>query len=455
MKQKILLPVQPDTPGALAWRQGLLYPRAQIDLSRYFIPHIDPEEPPIPMFKSVTSKTGEKYVWLPWNCGRLDSQGLDYRHEKTVAFPASSFKPRHDDQAVVLGKCVKLLTAGHSFIAKAATGWGKTVVGTQVAIQFGQRTLITVTKDDIKAQWLDSIHMLLGKNYPVGIIQGDQVNTNSDLVISMVHSLCKQDRYPKEALENYGLHVVDEVHRMGAESFSQAAWNMWGRQRIGWTATDWRSDGRDCVFQGHIGKVEVIAKQKAMGFQVFVVRTDFKLPRAKGTDDPMAHKPGKTGHISKMLAGNVRRNKAIVNCIMMAHEKERQTIVFSDRLDHLKTIRWMLEAKGVLAKEIGMYVGGCKPDEIKHRPILLATYSYCSEGTDIPTADTLVMSIPRSNVVQIIGRILREHEGKRLPTVFDFLDEDSWVFCKYYEKRVTFYGEAQAPVKIVPMSDLV
>jgi len=92
-----------------------------------------------------------------------------------------------------------------------------------------------------------------------------------------------------------------------------------------------------------------------------------------------------------------------------------------------------------------MYVGSqSKADKIardaeKTRPVIFTTYGMCSEGTDLPWLDTCLLAMPRSNVIQPVGRIRRQCEGKRLPVVIDMVDTDSPVFMSYARARMKWY----------------
>ena len=71
--------------------------------------------------------------------------------------------------------------------------------------------------------------------------------------------------------------------------------------------------------------------------------------------------------------------------------------------------------------------GGVKKEKIEFAKsfecrLVFATYQYMEEGYDDPTLDTLVLSMPRSNVQQVIGRCERNHEGKLDPLILDIVD---------------------------------
>ncbi len=83
----------------------------------------------------------------------------------------------------------------------------------------------------------------------------------------------------------------------------------------------------------------------------------------------------------------------------------------------------------------------------KGKRVIWATYGAAGEGTDIPWFDTCILATPRSDVKQPIGRIIREYEGKKFPTVMEVVHEDSPVFNGYAQKRESYYAEKGAVVK--------
>jgi superfamily II DNA or RNA helicase len=191
--------------------------------------------------------------------------------------------------------------------------------------------------------------------------------------------------------------------------------------------------------------------------KVIPVETGFKHPiqtyRERGflVSRPLPVKPGRLGALLKIMTANKPRNDIIVNCALQAYRKGRATVVFSDYDEgHLGILRRMLIQAGVKPSDIGLFSGSFKPksklDEQKGKPLVLATYGMCQEGIDYPRWDTGIMGTPRSQVKQIIGRFLREHDDKAHPVFFDLVDSDIRVLQNYYAKRYEQYMELGADI---------
>ena len=90
-----------------------------------------------------------------------------------------------------------------------------------------------------------------------------------------------------------------------------------------------------------------------------------------------------------------------------------------------------------------------KPSELRdsqEKDIILGTFSMASEGMDIPKLNTIVLASPRSDVVQSVGRILREKANVRKfhPLVIDIKDThpNMVIFGKQCEKRLRYYKKS-------------
>ena len=68
------------------------------------------------------------------------------------------------------------------------------------------------------------------------------------------------------------------------------------------------------------------------------------------------------------------------------------------------------------------------------------TYAFAVEGVDIPELDTLFMATPIGNVVQAVGRILREHPDKKSPVVVDIVDKKIRRLAREADNRQRTYN---------------
>ena len=88
----------------------------------------------------------------------------------------------------------------------------------------------------------------------------------------------------------------------------------------------------------------------------------------------------------------------------------------------------------------------------EEKPIIIGTYEMASEGLDIPDLDTLIMTTPKSNITQSIGRIMRKELYDNIPLIVDIVDKID-VFYAMYNKRKKIYQENKYEIKVINKLD--
>ena len=377
-----------------------------------------------------------------------------------VQFPKTP-KPR-PYQEQLFTETEAFLKMGMSGVVCAYTGWGKTVLGFHAAATIGRKTLVITTKDDIYKQWYDGAKEFLGlSDWEVGEIRGDKCEVQgTKFCVAMIHSLSKDGKYPDWISKGFGLVIFDECHRLPAAQFSEVAFMFPATLRLGLSASPKRADGKDVMIHAHIGPVRAKTDVQLMVPKVLRVESEWKCPRSKQLDAEtqqyvikrIPHAPGKTMHIEKIVATDAKRNAQIAAIAKDCFDKGRHLVVFSTLLDHLEAIKMQCVKLDMKASYIGMYVGSqSKAEKIardaeKTRPVVFTTYGMMGEGTSLDRLDTCLLAMPRSNVLQPVGRIRREYENKRPPVVIDMVDTDSPVFMGYARSRHKWYKSLGAEI---------
>lgn len=369
----------------------------------------------------------------------------------TVTFD-SIIKPRDEEQARLMNETTSLLVQGNSFITQSPTGSGKTVIALDAISKVCKKTLIVVTKEDLMGQWRKRIEQfLLINRKEIGIIQGDKCDVKrKKIIVAMIHTLAK-DKFPHYLFDDIGLVIWDECHRANADTFKASTTMFPAKLRLGLSAEPNRQDGKEIIFKSHIGPVRVIGKSLPMIPKVISIKTNWKFPR-KWNGAKLEHNPGKSMHITVLMAKDVERNTLLAKWIYRAYEKGRNIIAFSDLAvdKHLGRMKQLLIKFGVAQKDIGYYIGGLtepQRDKVKGKRVILATYGSTAEATDIPWLDFAIYLTPRAHVLQPAGRILREYSDKKTPIIIDPVDFDSSVYKKFYAKRKAYYVKIGASVK--------
>jgi len=163
------------------------------------------------------------------------------------------------------------------------------------------------------------------------------------------------------------------------------------------SATPKRGDGKEKLFEAHIGPVMVRGTWVPMNPKVLVKQTGWKVPVVNQRDDvdgvwkrqPMKVTPGRMMAVTKAIAASKPRNEEIAKFVKSAYDAGRTIVVMSDLIeDHLNPLFHFIVKAGVPGEHIGFYHGTVKKAELVsnglNKRVLLATYAMCVwESQDI------------------------------------------------------------------------
>jgi superfamily II DNA or RNA helicase len=134
------------------------------------------------------------------------------------------------------------------------------------------------------------------------------------------------------------------------------------------------------------------------------------------------------------------RNQFIKQILEDVYQEDRNILVLTDRIEHTDILFKLLSPE--IQENTGILLSKLKQAEreklMNTKKILIATYSMCKEGFDLPSLNTLLLATSRPDVDQIVGRILRVEKDKRKidPLVIDIVDP---AFRKQFQARLSLY----------------
>ncbi len=338
-------------------------------------------------------------------------------------------------------KVVKVMLNHNMGVLAAPPGMGKTVMGCYMVAQRNLPTLILSHRKPILDQWRAQLKTLLGlPNKRIGQVGGGRNRITGGVDLGMIQSLKGVDDLG-EFFSKYGFIVVDEVHHLPAVSFDESIKRAPIRHILGLTATPYRRDGlQDMIFM-QCGPIrhQMAASDDGVKLSLVVRPTDFRFDQPGG--DLVIQ------DVFKALVEDIARNKLIVADVLQALECGRRCLVLSQRKEHCRILAEMFNAKGktpyVLSGDIGKKERAAIVKKIDSSPkeeelLLIATGQYLGEGFDCPRVDTLFLAFPvsfKGKLIQYVGRIQREFEGKTEAVVYDYFDDLVPVLKKMASKR--------------------
>ena len=319
---------------------------------------------------------------------------------------------------------------------------GKTVMAIYLICTLKRKSLVIVHKDFLLQQWKERIQQF-APSARIGLLKAKIIDVeDKDIIIASLQSLSMKDYHP-DVLNGCGFVIVDECHHTSAEVFSRALRKVAFKYTLGLSATIKRKDGLSKVFKWYLGDVIYSNVNNKNIDTVDIHCRYFYEPDISYSKE--VYMMGKKLNMAKMINNICEYTPRIdyiikeVNNILQ-NEPLRKIIILSDRRNHLEFIGNELKKHNI---EYGFYFGGMKQDDLKEsesKQILLGTFCMVSEGFDCKSLDTLILASPKSDVVQSVGRILREEANNRrhVPLVIDIIDNFS-VFKKQAQKRIKYY----------------
>jgi superfamily II DNA or RNA helicase len=445
-----------------------------------------------------------------------------------------------DYQEPVVKKYVDCVTNGDSDggggggLLELPCAFGKTSISLYILSQLKKKTLVIVHKEFLLNQWVERIQQFL-PNARVGRIQGQIIDIeNKDIVIGMLQSLSMKE-YPASVFESFGFTIIDEVHHISSQTFSNALFKIITKYMLGLSATMNRKDGTTRVFKMFLGDVIFKGKRdeernvevRAITYKVnddefndtildyrgnpqnssmisklceynrrseFIIKTVCDFIKVDNVDDKTItnHKLLMDSQVPSCEICNKNNNYLVHNtccdcvkycltCIenidlhsqthsnsnektskktrtkcpnckkILKYEQnyienpyvkpleQNHTIIMSHNLNILHYMYKKFVCKNLAS--VGYYIGGMSEDELKKsgtKQVIFSSYSMSSEGLDIPTLNSQFLITPKSDIVQIVGRILRAKHTFSHPIIYDFIDTHD-IFQRQWFKRKSYY----------------
>ena len=495
------------------------------------------ENKTFPAYRESTNK-----LYVPHYYG-IDKFGLpkEYKISDGISIDLKFNGILRDYQEPVVNKFIKHCTdlkCGGGLL-ELPCAWGKTSGSLYILSQLKKKTIVIVHKEFLMNQWIERIQQFL-PNARIGKIQAQIIDINNkDIVLCMLQSLISKD-YDSAIFEEFGFTIIDEVHHISSQTFSNSLFKVVTKYMLGLSATMDRKDGTTEVFKMFLGNIIHKVERKTED-NVEVRAITYKSTDETFNDTILDYRgnPQISSMISKLCEYNRRTefilqtlcdfiemddvdkevisnhklamDKSVPNCeicnkninylikntccdtikycmpcmenIEDAAERnvtyyvgpdgkkkatkekpkcpncnkilkyeqnyienpyikpisQTHTIVMSHNLNVLHYMYKKIVCKNLAS--VGYYVGGMKEAELKKsekKQVVLSSFSMSQEGLDIPTLNAEFLITPKTDIIQIVGRILRAKHSYSHPIIYDFVDCHD-VFQRQWLKRKAYY----------------
>ena len=306
-----------------------------------------------------------------------------------------------------------------------------------------KKSLIIVHKDFLLQQWKERIQQF-APSATIGLIKASKIDVDKDIVLGSLQSLSMKE-YDPSVFKDFGFLCIDEIHHTAAEVFSEALKKVNFKYSLGLSATPKRKDGLSKVFIWHVGDIVFNISKRTDSLNVILRKYFESSPNYCQEIFMFKDKLNLARMINNICDYNPRTD-FIIDIIqnIIQEDNNRKILVLTDRRNHVDTLLNKLKELEISS---GPYYGGIKDNILKEsetKQVIIGSFAYSSEGLDIRGLNALILASPKSEVTQIIGRILRDKPEERLctPLVIDIVDAFS-IFPKQAKKRLTYYKKCK------------
>lgn len=341
-----------------------------------------------------------------------------------------------DEQRTCRDKALAILQTSKSVILSCYTGFGKTVTAINMASKIKLKTLISVPKTPLLGQWESEVRKF-AKNASVEVMIPARIKTMCQSKLDppdfCIVNSCNIHKIPQTWLANYGLLIVDEAHLQMTEGSFTNLLKVTPRYIVGVTATPYREDGFDCLFNMFFGQEKVVY-QLMRKHVVYKVKTGFVPDESKYIKYGPRYKSKLDWNaILQEQSQNESRNQLIVDIVCKF--KDRVFLILVKRVEQGQLLVNTLAAKG---EKVTSLLG--KQQEFdKQARILIGTNSKIGTGFDHPRLDTLLVAADMvSYYIQFIGRVMRRKDTD--PVIFDLVDSHR-TLKEHFEQRSKIYNK--------------
>ena len=319
----------------------------------------------------------------------------------------------------------------------APAGSGKTVIGLSLIPLFGQPTLWLTHTNPLAMQVFDRARTFLPtlKNDDVGFIKGGKWEKGNILTIALVQTLVRDIEKLRKIKNDFGLVIVDEVHRTPSATFTMVVTELNPYYLYGLTATPYRRDGMESIMFQIIGSPNILIPTSNVEAAGSTIRPKVRYRTISSKRIYNENNPQRL--IGQHIINNKNRNHMIVGDVIAEAAMDNFCIVASSRKAHCEILYNLISAGW---EKTGIATGDYKGKHVQEQieklnnkeiTVLITTYSLLGEGFDVPFLNRMFITTPfrnKAGLVQLVGRIQRSHPTKKDAVVFDYVDADIGIF---------------------------
>lgn len=328
-----------------------------------------------------------------------------------------------EEQKSIKDEAIQQLNVRGTTLISCYPGFGKTITSIYISSKIGLKSLILVNRVVLMNQWKEAI----SKFCPGSVVQllTPQTNTiNKDADFFVINAM----NVPKfSALEIVGTIIVDEAHLILSNVLSKSLQKLFPKYLIGLSATPYRTDGFNALFDLYFGEKKIIRK-------LFHPHIVYKVET--GIVPELEYDRNGTviwGKLIEAQSLNEARNRMILSIVQT--NLSRTILILTKRIEQAK---WLCQELKKLNEHVDTFIEN-QVEFDKNCRILIGTTSKVGVGFDHDKLDCLILACDLEEYfIQYLGRVFRRKDSK--PIVFDLVDQNP-ILKRHFATRKAIYNE--------------
>lgn len=327
-----------------------------------------------------------------------------------------------EEQLKLHDEAMSHLSQHNTCLMAVYPGGGKTITALSLLAKLKKTTLIIVNKIVLVEQWRNSIRSFLGIEPFVITGKNCTIQPNSIYIINAIN-------IPKHDFSSMdiGSVIVDECHLILTTVFSKGLFHLCPQYLIGLSATPYRNDGYDALFDIYFG-VHRIHRSLYRQHEVFYIPSKIKIE----------HENDKFGNINwnsviDQQSKLKERQYMIVN--YCKEHKNRNILILCKRIQQIMDIYKLLQEQ---KENVAVFKENATSFDTNCR-ILVSSYQKVGTGFSFDKLDMLILGTDTEEYfLQYLGRVFRRLDCT--PVIVDIVD-DHPVLHKHFRTRKKVYKE--------------
>ncbi len=328
----------------------------------------------------------------------------------------------------------KLIEAGEKrALLISATGTGKTYASAFALRENNPRkALFLVHREQIAKQAIESYKKIFGNTKTFGLLSGNSKDFETDYLFSTMQMMSKEENLTKFKEDEFDIIVIDEAHRIGANSYQKIIQYFKPKLLLGMTASPERTDGYDVYKEFNHNIAYEIRLEQALEENFLCPFHYFGITDIVFEDETIYDNTNlrnfsrltcdeRVNYIIKQIEFFGHSGTTTNGLVFCSSKKEAQ--VLSEKFNEKGYFTIALTGEDSQEKREDA-INRLTSKNVDEKIDYIFTVDIFNEGVDIPEINQVIMLRPTESpivFVQQLGRGLRKATDKEYVVILDFI----------------------------------